>query len=117
MANIKEIKFCPDCNLPVLRKRLSCPHCGCSFRPIDPAEMAIRRKAYRRIRIRLTNGLGQITYIKNPHLRKPYRVVATVGKTTEGKLKYKLLKPQGYFHTYKEAYEALLRYHENTDDS
>lgn len=64
-------------------------------------------------RMRLPNGFGQITKIKNKRLRKPFRAMVTVGKTEEGKPICKLLKPQAYFQTYNEAYAALLEYNRN----
>lgn len=67
-------------------------------------------------RMRLPNGFGQITKIKNKRLRNPYRAMVTVGKTEEGKPIVKLLKPQAYFRTYNDAYTALLEYNKNPYD-
>ncbi len=67
-------------------------------------------------RMRLPNGFGQITKLKNQRLRKPYRVMITVGKTPEGRPICKLLKPRAYFETYNEAYTALLDYNRNPYD-
>lgn len=39
-----------------------------------------------------------------------------VGKTQTGKCLSKPLKPQSYFSTYNEAYEALVEYHKNPYD-
>ena len=64
----------------------------------------------KRKRMRLPNGFGQISEIKNKPLRKPFRAMVTVGKTESGRPICKLLKPVAYFKTYNEAYEALLRY-------
>lgn len=61
-------------------------------------------------RMRLPNGFGQISKINNARLRNPYRVMVTVGKTEEGRPICKILKPQGYFRTYNEAYGALMHY-------
>ncbi len=61
-------------------------------------------------RMRLPNGFGQISKINNARLRNPYRVMITVGKTDEGRPICKILKPQGYFRTYNEAYSALMEY-------
>lgn len=66
--------------------------------------------------MRLPNGFGQISKIKNKKLRKPYRAMITVGKTPEGKPIVKSLKPQAYFKTYNEAYTALLEYKNNPYD-
>lgn len=64
-------------------------------------------------RMRLPNGFGQISQIKNARLRNPYRAMVTVGKTEEGKPICKLLQPQAYFKTYNEAYAALIKYNTN----
>lgn len=63
--------------------------------------------------LRLPNGFGQITEIKNKRLRNPYRVMVTVGKDQNGKPICKLLKPKAYFHTYNEAYIALVEYNKD----
>lgn len=67
-------------------------------------------------RMRLPNGFGQITEIKNAKLRKPFRAMVTVGKDGNGKPICKLLKPESYFKTYNEAYSALLEYNKNPYD-
>lgn len=67
-------------------------------------------------RMRLPNGFGQITEIKNAKLRKPFRAMVTVGKDENGKPICKLLKPESYFKTYNEAYSALLEYNKNPYD-
>nr|DAE44345.1 MAG TPA: Integrase [Caudoviricetes sp.] len=61
-------------------------------------------------RMRLPNGFGQISKIKGQNLRNPYRVMVTVGKTDTGRPISRILKPQGYFRTYNDAYGALMRY-------
>ena len=63
--------------------------------------------------MRLPNGFGQITELKKRNLRKPFRVMVTVGKTDEGRPICKPLQPVAYFETYNEAYQALLKYNEN----
>ena len=70
----------------------------------------------KRKRMRLPNGFGQISEIKGRRLRKPFRAMVTVGKTETGKPICKLLKPEAYFKTYNEAYEALVLYHKNPAD-
>lgn len=67
-------------------------------------------------RMKLPNGFGQISKIKNRRLRNPYRAMVTVGKTPEGRPICKLLKPQAYFRTYTEAYTALALYNRNPYD-
>ena len=100
---------CPECNLQVSDKAITCPHCGYplkqpSKRPYNPS------KAHKR----LPNGFGQITKIKR--LRHPYRAMVTVGKTEYGKPICKLLKPQSYFDSYNDAYKALMEYNKNPYD-
>lgn len=60
--------------------------------------------------MRLPNGFGQISQIKNARLRQPYRAMVTIGKDENGKPICRLLKPQAYFKTYNEAYAALVEY-------
>jgi len=97
---------CPECDLQISDKAISCPHCGY---PLVPTK---KRKPYGQHR-RLPNGFGRIAKISNQNLRNPYRAMVTVGKTEDGKLKSKILKPKGYFKTYNEAYAALIEYNKN----
>ena len=108
MALIK----CPECELQVSDKALSCPHCGYPIQ--EPGKPTQKRKSTKRKR--LPNGFGQITEIKNKNLRKPFRAMVTVGKTPFGKPIVKSLKPEAYFRTYNEAYEALMEYNRNPYD-
>lgn len=62
----------------------------------------------KRPHMKLPNGFGQITKLKG-NLRKPYRVMITVGHTDTGRPISKLLKPDAYFQTYNEAYTALIK--------
>lgn len=64
-------------------------------------------------RMRLPNGFGSITELSNKRLRNRFRVMITIGKTNEGRPIQKILKPQGYFKTYNEAYMALMEYHKD----
>ena len=100
---------CPECELQVSDKAISCPHCGYPLHSND--ETKPRKRLNRRRR--LPNGFGQITEIKNQKLRKPFRASVTVAKTSEGKFVRKLLKPEAYFSTYNEAYAALIEYNKN----
>ena len=100
---------CPECELQISDKAISCPHCGYPLKP----EKATRTTSKR---MRLPNGFGQITMLKNRNLRNPWRVMVSVGKTPEGRPIQKLLKPQAYFRTYNEAYEALIKYHKSPLD-
>ena len=101
---------CKECNLQVSDKALACPHCGC---PMRGNINAPRKQTRRNKRKRLPNGFGQISEMKNSRLRKRFRAMVTVGKTDAGKPICKLLKPNAYFETYNEAYEALLEYNKN----
>lgn len=103
---------CPECELQVSDKALSCPHCGYPLKP----EALKPRKPRQNKRKRLPNGFGQITELKGQALRKPFRAMVTVGKTPEGKPICKLLKPQAYFETYNDAYAALLEYNKSPFD-
>lgn len=98
---------CPECELQISDKAIMCPHCGY---PLKEKKIFYRRSNKRK---RLPNGFGQISEIKKKNLRKPFRVMVTIGKTEEGKPISKLLKPVSYFSTYNEAYEALVEYHKN----
>ena len=74
----------------------------------------VTKRSYRKYR-RLPNGFGQISKVKG-NLRNPYRAMVTVGKSPTGKPICKLLKPKAYFKTYNEAYQALMKYHEDPFD-
>lgn len=91
---------CKECNNEISDKAIFCPHCGLPIRPYKTLRASRKRK--------LPNGFGQITKLKNPNLRKPYRAMITVGHDELGRPISRLLKPQSYFETYNEAYEALL---------
>lgn len=103
---------CPECELQVSDKAISCPHCGY---PLKPDEKQKRRPRQNR-RKRLPNGFGQITEIKGKALRKPFRAMVTIGKTDEGRPIQRLLKPEAYFETYNDAYAALVEYNRNPYD-
>lgn len=110
-GKIKVLVKCPECELQVSDKALTCPHCGMPLK----SQKTIRKKTARK-HIRLPNGFGSITKMNKPNLRNPYRVRICVGKTSEGKPILKSLKPQSSFHTYNEAYEALVEYNRNPYD-
>lgn len=102
---------CPECELQVSDKALSCPHCGY---PMTSTKARKYQKPAKHKR--LPNGFGQITELKNPNLRNRFRAMVSVGKTPEGRPISKLLKPQAYFPTYNDAYAALLEYNKNPYD-
>lgn len=101
---------CPECQLQVSENASFCPHCGYLFRP--GASPKPRKKKRRR----LPNGFGQITELKKRNLRNRFRVMVTVGKTSTGRPIAKLLKPESYFPTYNDAYQALVEYNRNPYD-
>lgn len=102
---------CPECELPVSDKAYACPRCGYPLKKDTPprSRQSTKRK-------RLPNGFGQISKINNKNLRKPYRAMVTVGKDPNGKPISKILKPEGYFATYNDAYAALVEYNRNPYD-
>ena len=104
---------CPECDLQVSDKALSCPHCGF---PLQPETTLPKSSTTRKKRRRLPNGFGQISRIKNQNLRNPFRAMITVGKTSSGRPICKPLKPESYFPTYNDAYAALVAYHKNPYD-
>lgn len=99
---------CPECELQISDKAAFCPHCGYV---ITKSKVYTPKRSNKRRR--LPNGFGQITELKNQHLRKRFRVSITVRKTEDGKCVQKLLKPTAYFETYNAAYEALVEYNRN----
>lgn len=101
---------CPECELQISDKAISCPHCGYPLKPT----VAVRTRSNKRRK--LPNGFGQITLLKNKRLRNPYRAMVTIGKRPDGKPIQKLLKPVSYFKTYNDAYAALIEYAKNPYD-
>ena len=104
------LKNCPECELPVSDKAITCPHCG------YPLKGFSKKPTRGKSRMRLPNGFGQITEIKGKNLRKPFRAMISVGKAKNGRPVCRLLKPQAYFSTYNEAYLALSEYNKNPYD-
>lgn len=101
---------CRECELPISDKASFCPHCGYIIRPgVSPRPRTNKRR-------RLPNGFGQITELKKRNLRNRFRVMVTVGKTATGRPIAKLLKPEAYFPTYNDAYQALVEYNKNPYD-
>lgn len=103
---------CPECELQVSDKAISCPHCGYPLQPGTKQKQ--NRKSNKRRR--LPNGFGQISEIKNRNLRNPFRAMVTVGKTSTGRPICRPLKPDSYFPTYNDAYTALIEYNKNPYD-
>lgn len=108
MALIK----CPECELQVSDKAISCPHCGY---PIQEQQKTPRKKKSTKRR-KLPNGFGSIVELKGRNLRKPFWARVCTGKDPFGKPIIKPLKPTAYFYTYNEAYEALMEYNRNPYD-
>lgn len=99
---------CPECNHDVSDKASFCPHCGYPFQTSTAKSYSRKSK-----RMRLPNGFGQISEIKGRNLRKPFRAMVTIGKDENGRPICKILKPEGYFETYNEAYTALINYNKD----
>lgn len=104
---------CPECELQVSDKAITCPHCGY---PLQPNSKPRKPRNKNNKRKRLPNGFGQISEIKNRNLRNPFRAMVTVGKTSTGRPICKPLKPESYFPTYNDAYKALVEYNKNPYD-
>lgn len=104
---------CPECELQVSDKALSCPHCGYPMQRTAAPTPTTRKKQKHR---RLPNGFGSITELKGRNLRNPFWARICVGKTEFGRPILKSLKPQSYFPTYNDAYEALVEYNRNPYD-
>lgn len=104
--------ICPECELQVSDKAITCPHCGYPMQP-NVVKKNIKKTNKRK---KLPNGFGQITKISNKFLRKPYRAMVTIGKDSRGKPIVKPLKPESYFETYNDAYQALVEYNRNPYD-
>lgn len=100
---------CPECELPVSDKALTCPHCGY---PLVKDAKSLKKKSKKEHK-RLPNGFGQISQLKGRNLRKPYRAMITVGKTSTGRPISKIF---GFYETYNDAYTALIEYHKNPYD-
>lgn len=100
---------CPECELPLSDKAITCPHCGYPLKPSNITQTKPRSHTHKR----LPNGFGQISEIKGQNLRNRFRAMITVGKDENGRPICKTLKPQGYFATYNEAYQALLEYNKS----
>ena len=104
---------CPECNLQISDMAITCPHCGY---PIKKDSNINQKPSTTKFK-RLPNGFGQISKIKNQNLRNPYRAMVTTGFTEKGRPIVKMLKPQAYFKTYNEAYEALVKYNKDPYDT
>lgn len=107
------ITQCPECELQVSDKAITCPHCGY---PLDKTANIKTKRRCKKKRLKLPNGFGRISKITGENLRHPYRVIITTGKDANGKPIGKLLKPQAFFDTYNEAYAALIDYNRNPYD-
>lgn len=101
---------CQECELPVSDKAAACPHCG------FPLNGKRAKPNNRKKRMRLPNGFGQISEIKNSNLRKPFRAMVSIGKDGNGRPICKLLRPEAYFETYNDAYAALVEFNRNPYD-
>ena len=102
---------CPECELQVSDKAISCPHCGYPLKAQEKEVQKIHHTSKKRMK--LPNGFGQITELKGRNLRTPFRAMVTIGKTEEGKPICKILD---YYKTYNEAYQGLMEYHKTPYD-
>lgn len=82
---------------------------------VHPVEVKQARQSRSTKKPKLPNGFGRITKLKGK-LRNPYRAMITVGTNEFGQPIGKLLKPKSYFPSYNEAYQALMKYHDNPAD-
>lgn len=108
-GEINMLLKCPECELQVSDKALTCPHCG--YPLTKSSRKKEKRKKYKRRR--LPNGFGQISELKYQNLRKPFRAMISVGKKPNGR---PMTKTIGYYNTYNDAYTALVEYHKNPYD-
>ena len=110
---------CPECQKEISDKAKTCPGCGYPLNESTPTTTTAKKQAkkiYGRKRMRLPNGFGRITEIKNKNLRNPFRVMVTTGVDKNGRPIGKLLKPKAYFKTYNEAYQALMEFNKSPYD-
>lgn len=107
---------CPECHREISDRAFSCPHCGYPITTELPKKTRSHGRGAKRKRRKLPNGFGSITEIKGKNLRKPYYARKTVGRDPFGKPILKPLKPDAYFTTYEEAFEALISYNRNPYD-
>lgn len=98
---------CPECKQTISDQAESCPHCGYPMK---------KKRSTTSKHMRLPNGFGQISEIKNRKLRKPFRAMVTVGISDTGRPICKPLKPHAYFETYNDAYKALVEYNSSPYD-
>ena len=116
MALIK----CPECGKEISEYAIQCGFC---FYPLKEKAVVSIPAATPKQRIRNGkpskngNGAGSVTHVKG-NLRKPYRVVVTVGwkyDETAGKLK-QIKKTIGYYETREQAENSLANYRQNPYD-
>ena len=79
------------------------------FSKKDGIVMATRKNKVKK-HVKLPNGFGRITCIKDKSLRNPWRAMVTIGRDEEGKPRGKIL---GYYPSWEDAYYALEEYHRN----
>lgn len=100
---------CPECNHTVSDKAVSCPSCGFPLTSIPSAPTTPKKRRNSHKAMRLPNGFGTIREYKREKLRKPYGAFPPAVYNCDGK--NTSTKAIGYYGTYKEAYEALLAWH------
>lgn len=107
---------CTECGAKISDRAMYCPQCGKQLLPTAPTPTTTSKRTKTKQHMRLPNGFGQISRIKNQKLRKPFRAMVTVGTNENGRPICKLLKPTAYFATYNEAYSALVAYNSSPYD-
>lgn len=102
---------CPECELQVSDKASICPHCGYPLNVEAKKKIKSSPK-----RMKLPNGFGSITELKDGNRRNRFLVRVCVGKSPTGKPILRTMKPTSTFRTYNEAYQALVEYNRNPYD-
>lgn len=97
---------CPECELQVSDKALTCPHCGYPLKQDAKPRPYKSSKSHKR----LPNGFGQISELKGRNLRNPYRAMVSIGKKPNGRPDSKVL---GFYESYNAAYMALAEYNKS----
>ena len=73
---------CPECELQVSDKAVSCRIADTQCSQVPNQERPRNKNNKRR---RLPNGFGQISEIKTGNLRNPFRAMVSIGKAENGR--------------------------------
>lgn len=103
-----QLMACPCCHAMIWTGSAMCVHCGYPFagdavtkekRPASRSRAKFRKRK---------NGYGSIQEVKSAHLRRPFRVIVTVGHSLDASGKYKQERRcLGYYETREAAEKAL----------